>query len=170
MSDEHRPLPLAEEPPPPSRKCGNCSACCTVVGVAELEKPANVRCEHLGKGKHACKIYDERPESCAGYQCYWTHGMASWQERPDKVGLIVDASPQLQAMWGRLAVQVREVWPGASRSKKGDKLIAKLAQEGISQPEAVVFILTTDGKRKFVSFNAERRAQFAAMVEQHGQP
>lgn len=55
----------------PARACGECTACCTVVGVGDMSppKPPGVACGHLcGSG---CGIYADRPTSCAEYECGW---------------------------------------------------------------------------------------------------
>lgn len=50
--------------------CGGCTACCKIMKVRELDKPANVWCAHCRIGS-GCGIYAERPESCRVYECLW---------------------------------------------------------------------------------------------------
>lgn len=53
------------------RNCGQCSLCCKLLHVIELEKPAGKWCEHCKPGMGGCTIYNERPQICRGYFCGW---------------------------------------------------------------------------------------------------
>ena len=47
------------------KPCGECAACCTVLGVEALKKHPGRTCKHLD-GRipdKRCSIYDKRPES-----------------------------------------------------------------------------------------------------------
>jgi len=54
----------------PGKTCGSCTACCTVLGIPELKKPAWQECSHIATGI-GCKIYAERPPSCRKFICGW---------------------------------------------------------------------------------------------------
>lgn len=70
-----------------SRKCGDCTLCCTLTTVPELGKPTNFQCMHCAKG---CSIYERRPQSCRDFQCAWLRGeMPQWM-RPDKVHVMIE--------------------------------------------------------------------------------
>jgi uncharacterized protein len=58
--------------------CGTCTLCCKIMGVSELDKPANVWCQHCAKGK-GCTIYETRPASCRIFDCLWLQS----QQRPE---------------------------------------------------------------------------------------
>lgn len=74
-----------------NRKCGDCTACCTVMGVAELGKPYAFPCQHLGDG--GCTIYESRPDSCVGCECLWRQGaICGVAMRPDKCGVMFAVS------------------------------------------------------------------------------
>ena len=69
--------------------CGDCTACCTVLSVPEINKDAGVKCDKLcNKG---CSIYKDRPDSCKHIKCAYL--LSPWREewRPDKSGLLVVA-------------------------------------------------------------------------------
>lgn len=103
------------------RPCGECKACCTVIGVAELNKGNYLRCKHLcGSG---CKIYDTKPTACTEYQCGYRFGLV--KDRPDRIGLIVDY--QLIPLPG--AIRVWEVRKGAANTRKGKRLISMLRKK-----------------------------------------
>lgn len=68
--------------------CGDCTCCCTIMGVSTLEKPQYMKCYHEQKG---CAVYEQRPEDCREYSCLWLLGMiGDERHRPDKIGLIFD--------------------------------------------------------------------------------
>ena len=50
--------------------CDGCTACCKIMQVRELGKPANAWCAHCKIGA-GCGIYDERPASCRTFECVW---------------------------------------------------------------------------------------------------
>ena len=72
-----------------ARSCGACSACCTLLEVPALEKPASEPCPYLaGSG---CGRYSTRPEACQKFHCVWLLG-PSWlhdDDRPDLLGVLV---------------------------------------------------------------------------------
>jgi len=67
-------------------KCGDCTECCYVIGVPELNKGNYEKCDHSCNG---CTIYKDRPSPCDNFNCTWL--LSGWdkQFRPDKVGLVV---------------------------------------------------------------------------------
>ena len=90
------------------RRCGECSACCSVLRVDELAKPAGRDCVHQ-RGRAGCAIHAERPPVCRGYHCLWLQGGLEDDERPDRTGAVVDLEPD--GLGVRLAI--REIRPGA---------------------------------------------------------
>ena|SRR5687768_17173147 len=103
------------------RKCGECTACCTIMGVPELEKPVYRACEHLcSKG---CGIYNQRPTSCTQFECLWLQGhIGGEQHRPDKLGLMWTLSKTD-------AFTVWEVWEGATDGEKQQYFMKKMAEK-----------------------------------------
>jgi hypothetical protein len=92
-----------------TRSCGDCSVCCTIIGVSSLEKPAGRPCIHLGpKG---CELFGSpaRPPECSAFRCAYILG-AEWIDRPDECGIIA---------WGnRGGVVLDQCWPGATERAK----------------------------------------------------
>ncbi len=72
------------------RSCGECTACCKTHQVEALQKPQGKWCVHCAIGV-GCKIYDQRPQECVEYSCEWRNGSGSESDRPDKIGVLVDA-------------------------------------------------------------------------------
>lgn len=72
------------------KPCGECKACCTTLGVEELQKGNYQPCHN--ECPTGCAIYDQRPNSCRAYHCGWAGRWVEGDERrrPDKLGVIFD--------------------------------------------------------------------------------
>lgn len=112
--------------------CGECQACCTVMGVHDegrFDKPNYRRCEY--QCDSGCAIYKDRPPSCRHFYCMWKTAyhfnvyrrLRNSIYRPDKCGLIFDYDPMADV------VRVWEVKPGAARWKANKNLIVKVSQD-----------------------------------------
>lgn len=66
------------------RECGECTLCCKVLGVTELQKNPQVWCRYAGRGT-GCEVYSHRPPTCVEFRCLWLDGMGTPKQRPDKV-------------------------------------------------------------------------------------
>ena len=113
----------------PVRECGACTACCTVLGVAELEKGTYEPCTHLCEA--GCGIYADRPGSCRTFECQWLRGALEVDGavdpalRPDACGVIFEYQPD--SAFGE-AYAAWEVEPGASDSGPARRIIEGLAE------------------------------------------
>ena len=119
-----------------SRTCGDCTACCTVLAVHELDKPVNTVCKYDAGG--SCAIYSERPQSCRDYECLWLVS-EEWMrlaERPDRVGVILDLGNTDRTM-----LTARQVRPGAFSETTAKKMLNRLAGR------AVIYLLDDDRRR-----------------------
>lgn len=78
--------------------CGSCTLCCTVMKVTPplptAPKPAHTPCGHCtGTG---CAIYNDRPEPCRTFMCWWLGSQAVRELRlpgtlrPDRTGVVLD--------------------------------------------------------------------------------
>jgi hypothetical protein len=74
------------------RACGECFACCHVLAIRDLDKPAGEDCKHLDRTRkgHNCSIYEQRPFDCQQYACAWllSSGFGDAWHRPDKIGVL----------------------------------------------------------------------------------
>jgi hypothetical protein len=71
----------------PNRACGDCVACCYVLAIEALKKPAGVMCRHCTGAQ--CGIYEERPPACRAYFCLWRRIAALPDElRPKDCGVM----------------------------------------------------------------------------------
>ncbi len=114
-----------------TRQCGTCQACCSIVPVGALKKPAATRCEHQ-RFKSGCAIYARRPFECALWSCAW---LAAWPEaaalrRPDRAGYVVDVLPDSVMLNGR-ELLVAQVWttPDDKRELPNDAGVQAFALE-----------------------------------------
>ena len=115
----------------PGRACGECSLCCTVLRVDELEKPAGRDCAHQRAGG-GCAIHAERPRICRAYHCLWLRGGGEAADRPDRLGALVDVVSD--GIGARLSIQ--EARPGAFDASP--RLRALAEQYRASMPVRIV--------------------------------
>jgi hypothetical protein len=52
------------------RACGDCTLCCKVMAIEELDKPAGAWCGHCEPGM-GCRVYAQRPTECRTFDCLW---------------------------------------------------------------------------------------------------
>ena len=76
--------------------CGDCTMCCKLVGVQELDKPRDTWCEHCEIGK-GCSIYEDRPQSCDDFECLWLQSQSKSDPmgehlRPDRCKVVLGAT------------------------------------------------------------------------------
>jgi Fe-S-cluster containining protein len=88
------------------RACGSCSLCCTVLRVDEIAKLGGTPCQHL-RPDNGCEIYDQRPGICRAYRCLWLRGKLRDQDRPDRLGAVLD----LVATGPDLRLSIRQASP-----------------------------------------------------------
>jgi hypothetical protein len=73
-----------------NRQCGECTACCRLLPVAELGKDAGQRCRHQ-RHRKGCAVYAARPTGCKGWSCLWLTDPATARlRRPDRSGYVLD--------------------------------------------------------------------------------
>jgi hypothetical protein len=94
-------------PPVSERACGACSLCCTVLRVDELAKLAGTPCVHQ-RSEGGCSVHPRRPAVCRRYRCLWLQGGLEEQDRPDRLGAVLD----LASRGGFPELVVHEASPG----------------------------------------------------------
>jgi len=100
-----------------TRVCGSCSLCCTVLRVDELRKLGGTPCAHqrVGHPEGGCGIHARRPGVCRTYRCLWLRGGLLEDDRPDRLGAVIDVASR----GGAPRVEIREARPGAlDRSRR----------------------------------------------------
>jgi hypothetical protein len=135
-------LPTGPEPvPEPVKACGPCTACCALMAVEELNKPAGKRCDHLTAA--GCGIYEERPQTCREFQCSWhlndldtlvLPGADVAEYRPDALGVMLTVvswqhpdSKQIMPL-----VQAIEIDPEATERPRVQKLVSAIVVRGLN--------------------------------------
>ena len=100
--------------------CGDCTACCTLYAIPDLDKPQHVTCRHLRGNR--CGIYENRPRMCREFFCGWRQGVVTGVERrPDRWGIVfhVLANADIPSL------HVYELAAGRSQDKDVQWAIAK---------------------------------------------
>ena len=113
------------------RQCGTCRACCRVLAVSALGKPAGRHCEH--ETEAGCGIYHDRPEACRTWYCMWVRdnrGIFDEHHRPDRLGLMLDSRGN-DAASGRPSIVATEVIPDAAAEPEARRVIQFLRQFAI---------------------------------------
>lgn len=157
-------------------KCGDCSLCCTVMGIHDLvpPKPMGVKCSNcfkmrLGSGPatYGCGIYETRPESCSTYECVWLASQHTphvepmpREMRPDKIHalinptatddcLIVEMDPRFPMAWkyGPLADWIKAMLRQAQYLIDGGKTPIKVI---ISTGAERMLVVGYQPNRKFL--------------------
>lgn len=71
------------------RKCGECTLCCLLFEIRDINKKRNEVCIHCSK--NGCDIYNTRPDCCRGFDCaYLQSNNKNIELRPDKCGIIFE--------------------------------------------------------------------------------
>lgn len=79
------------------RTCGSCSLCCTVLRVDELAKLGGRPCLHQSP-EGGCRVHADRPAVCRAYRCAWLGGAFQEDDRPDRLGAVLDLVPRGQVI------------------------------------------------------------------------
>lgn len=112
------------------RECGTCTACCSTMIVPELNKGAHRKCQHANEG---CVIYEQRPPTCADWDCLWVLGHFRDRDRPDKTGYVSWVMPTEQVRsWEHPVVAMREIKEGSTVVPTGARAIKKLNKSNVS--------------------------------------
>jgi hypothetical protein len=110
-----------------SRGCHGCTACCTVLGIAKLNKKAYVDCPHLYLG--GCAIYPDRPPECRQFGCLWLNGWGTDAQRPDRLGVVLRSTLRPVRATGEVELQAYEITPGALWSDEVEAISAQLGAD-----------------------------------------
>src|ERR1700730_17365869 len=93
------------------RSCGDCSLCCKLAQVDELDKPSGGWSRHCAPGRGGCTIYETRPPVCRNWVCSWIADSSlgpEWYPLTSKMILFFESSGS------RLCVRVEpshaDVW------------------------------------------------------------
>ncbi len=150
-----------------SRLCDECTACCSVMGVTELDKGPNCDCVHLiplGRIDRSggCDNYADRPHSCREFVCLWKHrALESDEYRPDKLGLIftltTEASvgtPNQSGDGLYTLILAHAVWAGSPEEERQKYILGQLSKN-------MLIFVCDDYLKKRVLIGPERQVREA---------
>ena len=137
------------------RACGPCSLCCTVLRVDALQKLGGVDCVHQ-RAAGGCAIHPRRPDVCRAYRCLWLGGGLRDDDRPDRLGAVLDLVTRGASTW----LEIREARPGAFERSPRLREIAESFREtmpvriadaaDVLDPERRFRVLLPDGEERRV--------------------
>jgi hypothetical protein len=94
------------------RKCDGCTACCDgslYMRVEEHKVHRGSPCPYLCKENHNCSNYENRPEVCRNFECFWkvNESVPEWL-KPSNSGVVLSYNAQ-QGRVDAYAVEGMEV-------------------------------------------------------------
>ena len=128
-----------------SRSCGECVACCVYYNIKtpHLHKEAFTPCELLAAppemeeeptpGRYTsttdknCTVHKDKsikPKICDDFNCYWLLGNGADEDRPDKIGIIIDRSKQIEN-----AHEAKPLWKGACDTPEGKAMLERMSKQ-----------------------------------------
>jgi hypothetical protein len=125
--------------PPEEKQCGDCSLCCKIMAITELNKPKDAWCDHVIK-KRGCGIYETRPHSCRAFKCLWLQDPRLPPEwKPNKSKFVMVGESQTE-----LVVHVDSNSPGAWRDEPYLSGLRAMAERG--QPHGALVVIIERGE------------------------
>ena len=108
------------------RQCGDCSLCCKLLAIKELNKPVNEWCTHCNHT--SCMIYDTRPESCREFECLWMQAPVLLPEslKPSRSKVVLSSTEDGEA----IVAHVDQTYPRAHMEGPMKAFLRKIAEKG----------------------------------------
>ena len=134
--------------------CGDCTACCTVLPITELNKPGCVTCEQLDEKRPGCSIYASRPKVCKEFECFWlidqkdSRSVLPAEFRPDLLGVLIMSTQRTAFGHTILAV---ETLPDGTKDERFRVFIGTLVEAGAIEAMVTIPYGQPD-KRKLIQF------------------
>jgi hypothetical protein len=117
------------------RSCGECSLCCKLPQIVELDKPEGVWCRHCAPGRGRCLIYETRPEPCRAFHCSWLINAEIGPEwRPLTAKMVV----YFEKSVSRLSIRVMPEHPDAWRREPYYSQIKRWSLPAVEARQQVV--------------------------------
>ena len=115
-----------------ARQCGDCSLCCKLLRIPELDKPKDEWCPNFAH-RIGCAIYADRPPSCRDFSCCWLVDPTMGPEwKPSVCKMVLDAKPRLLVVHADPAVT--KPW----RAEPYSSVLKRLAAQGLTQGTLVM--------------------------------
>jgi hypothetical protein len=123
------------------RQCGDCSLCCKVLGIPELEKPKDRWCPNF-VASVGCRIYADRPPSCRSFICRWLTDPAMGPEwKPNVCKMVIDSRPKLF---------VAHVDPAVSQPWRAEPYLSVLRRLSVQGLTKGVIVMVIERRRTIV--------------------
>jgi RNase P protein component len=124
------------------RACGECSLCCKLLYIKELDKPANQWCPHCRPGKGGCSIWGATHDICKTYFCGWRLTSAFGDEWfPLKSHMVVSLTRPKENGVQVLMVTVDPLHGEAWRREPYRQQLREWARRGATAADAMVVIV-----------------------------
>ena len=112
-----------------TRSCGTCRVCCKLPNIPDLDKPLDTWCSHVNRDRgseQGCSVLgtEKRPGVCSAFMCGWALGMGEPEDRPDRLGVLMQ--PTVRAESERVLTFV-EFRPGALAEPRAQALLEQWA-------------------------------------------
>lgn len=124
-----------------SRQCGECTLCCKLIPVEEINKERGKWCK-FAKSHKGCMVYHKPafPLSCGVWTCLWQSGQIPEWAWPHKIHCVFDIAMETLSVTDNKTgktehLQAMQCWvddkyPEAYRSKEARWIIEQAAQRG----------------------------------------
>jgi hypothetical protein len=146
-SDDHERVRSLIDASSLTRKCGQCTGCCTALSVPEIGKNNGETCKHEVK-RRGCGIYQNRPAQCRNFYCFWKLGIGSRKDSPHLTGVVIDSYEHE----GKIILRCAEVWNGAADEGKPGWLFLM----SISSFADTILIMKKDGTQRILYRKVDR--------------
>lgn len=135
------------------RRCGDCTLCCKLLPVREMNKRAGERCQHQ---RHTgCAVYRKpgMPMSCSMWSCRWVVNDDTGElRRPDRSHYVIDMMPDFVTVVDdetgeRTPLEVVQVWvdPKHRDAWQDPALLDYLARRGEEGKAALIRYSNREG-------------------------
>lgn len=130
------------------RTCEDCTLCCTLLGVRELDKPPVQHCKHC-EVNVKCNIYNTRPKECKDFNCWWLSGAVPEDLKPNSSHVVLsdlqtDLGVEIEGQV--IIVYTDPNYPDAYKTGKMKDFLNALLQIGIE------LVIVKDGKKHFMKW------------------
>jgi hypothetical protein len=118
-----------------ARACGDCTLCCKVMAIEELEKPAGRWCPNRNAAR-GCLVYANRPAECQSFSCMWlANELLDERWKPNRSKLVLTTSDD------GIEVRCDPGFPDAWRKEPFGSAIHRWALSGEAHDVTVVIIV-----------------------------
>lgn len=124
--------------------------------VDEIAKLGGTPCQHVRSGG-GCGIYAHRPAICRAYQCMWLRGQLRDDDRPDRLGAVLDLVP----VAGSVRLSIRQAAPNVfDQSPRLQQIAAEFREHtpvritdvsAVMNPNHPFRVLLADGEEQRVT-------------------